>query len=132
MSLRLASEDGLAAYLSAASKPAVLYVQAGHRITDLQLPACIVHAESSVPVIEGSLATTRKVTFTCSIMTPLEVASTVTAHRSAFDWLNTQLAAVTTIAGATLMGGYLGEESTGSNDKLMEDSVKFTAFVVPS
>jgi hypothetical protein len=85
-----------------------------------------------VPVIEGSLATTRKVTFTCTIMTPLEVASTVTAHRTNFDWLNTQLAAVTTIAGATLMGGYLGEESTGSNDKLMEDSVKFTAFVVPS
>jgi hypothetical protein len=132
MSLRLASEDGLAAYLSAASKPAGLYVQAGHRITDLQLPAAVVHAESSVPVIEGSLATTRKVTFTCTIMTPLEVASTVTAHRTNFDWLNTQLAAVTTIAGATLMGGYLGEESTGSNDKLMEDSVKFTAFVVPS
>ena len=132
MSLRLASEDGRAAYLSAASKPAGLYVQAGHRITDLQLPAAVVHAESSVPVIEGSLATTRKVTFTCTIMTPLEVASTVTAHRTNFDWLNTQLAAVTTIAGATLMGGYLGEESTGSNDKLMEDSVKFTAFVVPS
>jgi len=132
MSLRLAAEDGLAAYLSTASKPAGLYVQAGHRITDLQLPAAVVHAESSVPVVEGSLATTRKVTFTCSIMTPLEVASTVTAHRTNFDWLNTQLAAVTTIAGATLMGGYLGEESTGSNDKVMEDSVKFTAFVVPS
>jgi hypothetical protein len=132
MSLRLAAEDGLAAYLSTASKPAGLYVQAGHRITDLQLPAAVVHAESSVPVIEGSLATTRKVTFTCTIMTPLEVASTVTAHRTNFDWLNTQLAAVTTIAGATLMGGYLGEESTGSNDKVMEDSVKFTAFVVPS
>jgi len=39
---------------------------------------------------------------------------------------------VTSIAGATLMGGYLGEESTGSNDKVMEDSVKFTAFVQPS
>jgi hypothetical protein len=65
-------------------------------------------------------------------MTPLEVASTVTAHRTNFDWLNTKLAAVTTIAGATLMGGYLGEESTGSNDKVMEDSVKFTAFVTPS
>ncbi|NBT36250.1 MAG: hypothetical protein EBT03_12085 [Betaproteobacteria bacterium] len=76
MSLRLAAEDGLAAYLTTASKPAGLYVQAGHRIADLQLPACIVHAESSVPVVEGSLATTRKVTFTCSIMTPLEVAST--------------------------------------------------------
>jgi len=132
MSLRLAAEDGLAAYLSTASKPAGLYVQAGHRIAELQIPACIVHAESSVPVVEGSLATTRKVTFTCSIMTPLEVASTVTAHRTNFDWLNTKLAAVTTIAGATLMGGYLGEESTGSNNKVMEDSVKFTAFVTPS
>jgi hypothetical protein len=132
MSLRLTSEDGLAAYLTAASKPAGLYVQAGHRIADLQLPACIVHAESSVPVVEGSLATTRKVTFTCSILTPLEVASTVTAHRTNFDWLNTKLTAVNTIAGATLMGGYLGEESTGSNDKVMEDSVKFTAFVQPS
>jgi hypothetical protein len=30
------------------------------------------------------------------------------------------------------MGGYLGEESTGSNDKVMEDMVKFTAFVTPS
>ena len=116
MSLRLTSEDGLAAYLSAASKPAGLYVQAGHRIADLQLPACIVHAESSAPVVEGSLATTRKVTFACSILTPIEVASTVTAHRTNFDWLNTKLTAVTTIAGATLMGGYLGEESTGSND----------------
>jgi len=132
MSLRLAAEDGLAAYLYSASKPAGLYVQAGHRIADLQLPACIVHAESSVPVVEGSLATTRKVTFTCSIMTPLEVASTVTAHRTNFDWLNTKLAAVTNITGATLMGGYLGEESTGSNDKVMEDSVKYTAFVTPS
>jgi hypothetical protein len=132
MSLRLAAEDGLAAYLNGASKPSGLYVQAGHRIADLQLPACIVHAESSVPVVEGSLATTRKVTFTCSIMTPLEVASTVTAHRTNFDWLNTKLTAVTTIAGATFMGGYLGEESTGSNDKVMEDSVKFTAFVTPS
>jgi len=132
MSLRLAAEDGLAAYLSTASKPAGLYVQAGHRIADLQLPACIVHAESSVPVVEGSLATTRKVTFTCSIMTPLEVASTVTVHRSNFDWLNTKLTAVTSITGATLMGGYLGEESTGSNDKVMEDSVKFTAFLTPS
>jgi hypothetical protein len=132
MSLRLAAEDGLAAYLSTASKPAGLYVQAGHRIAELQLPACIVHAESSVPVVEGSLATTRKVTFTCSIMTPLEVASTVTAHRTNFDWLNTKLTAVTSIAGATLMGGYLGEESTGSNDKVMEDSVKYTAFITPS
>ena len=132
MSLRLAAEDGLAAYLSTANKPAGLYVQAGHRIAELQLPACIVHAESSVPVVEGSLATTRKVTFTCSIMTPMEVASTVTAHRTNFDWLNTKLAAVNSISGATLMGGYLGEESTGSNDKVMEDSVKFTAFVTPS
>ena len=132
MSLRLAAEDGLAAYLSTASKPAGLYVQAGHRIAELQLPACIVHAESSVPVVEGSLATTRKVTFTCSIMTPMEVASTVTAHRNNFDWLNTKLTAVTSITGATLMGGYLGEESTGSNDKVMEDSVKYTAFVTPS
>ena len=132
MSLRLTSEDGLAAYLNAASKPAGLYVQAGHRIADLQLPACIVHAESSVPVVVGSLATTRKVTFACSILTPLEVASTVTAHRTNFDWLNTKLTAVTTITGATLMGGYLGEESTGSNDKVMEDTVKFTAFVQPS
>ena len=132
MSLRLAAEDGLAAYLSTASKPAGLYVQAGHRIAELQLPACIVHAESSVPVVEGSLAITRKVTFTCSIMTPMEVASTVTAHRTNFDWLNTKLAAVTNISGATLMGGYLGEESTGSSDKVMEDSVKFTAFVTPS
>ena len=132
MSLRLAAEDGLAVYLTTASKPAGLYVQAGHRIADLQLPACIVHAESSVPVVEGSLATTRKVTFTCTIMTPLEVPSTVTVHRSNFDWLNTKLTAVTSITGATLMGGYLGEESTGSNDKVMEDSVKFTAFVTPS
>lgn len=132
MSLRLTSEDGLAAYLNAASKPAGLYVQAGHRIADLQLPACIVHAESSAPVVEGSLATTRKVTFACSILTPIEVASTVTAHRTNFDWLNTKLAAVTNISGATLMGGYLGEESTGSNDKVMEDTVKFTAFVQPS
>jgi hypothetical protein len=62
----------------------------------------------------------------------MEVASTVTAHRSNFDWLNTKLAAVTNISGATLMGGYLGEESTGSSDKVMEDSVKFTAFVTPS
>jgi hypothetical protein len=65
-------------------------------------------------------------------MTPMEVASTVTAHRTNFEWLNTKLTAVTSITGATLMGGYLGEESTGSSDKVMEDSVKFTAFVTPS
>jgi hypothetical protein len=62
----------------------------------------------------------------------MEVASTVTAHRTNFDWLNTKLAAVTNISGATLMGGSRGEESTGSSDKVMEDSVKFTAFVTPS
>lgn len=133
MSLRLTAEDGLAAYLvTAAGKPAGLTVQAGHRILDLALPGCIVHAESSEPVVPGSLALPRKVTFTCSIMTPLEVASTVTAHRTAFAWLNTSLTNVTTIAGATLMGGFLGEESTGNNDKVMEDAVKFTAFVQPS
>lgn len=133
MSLRLTAEDGLAAYLTTAvSKPANLTVQAGHRILDLTLPGCVVHAESSEPVVEGSLLTPRKVTFLCSIMTPIEVANTVTAHRTAFAWLNTSLTNVTTIAGATLMGGFLGEETTGNNDKVMEDAVKFTAFIQPS
>lgn len=132
MSLRLKTEDAFATYLSAATaKPSGYVVQAGHRIADLQLPAVVVHAEQSEPVVEGSTAPERKVTLNCSIMTPLETATAVTAHRSAFEWLNTALAATTALSAVTFMGGYLGAEQTGSNDKVQQDGVTFTAFVRP-
>jgi hypothetical protein len=132
MSLRLKTEDAFATYLTTATgKPAAFVVQAGHRIADLQLPGVIVHAEQSEPVVEGSTSGERKVTLNCSIMTPIETTSVVTAHRAAFDWLNTALAATTVLSTVTFMGGYLGAEQTGTNDKVMEDGVNFTAFVRP-
>lgn len=132
MSLRLKTEDAFAAYLSGATgKPAAYVVQAGHRIADLQLPAVVVHAEQSEPVVEGSTAAERKVTLNCSIMTPIETATAVTAHRSAFEWLNSSLAATTALSTVTFMGGYLGAEQTGTNDKVQQDGVTFTAFVRP-
>lgn len=130
MSLRLRTEDAVAAYLSATTaKPSGYVVQAGHRISDLQLPAVVVHAEQSEPVVEGSTAVERKVTLACSVMTPLETATAVTSHRSAFEWLNTALAATTALSAVTFMGGYLGAEQTGTNDKVMQDGLTFTAFV---
>lgn len=132
MSLRLRTEDAVAAYLSATTaKPSGYVVQAGHRIADLQLPAVVVHAEQSEPVVEGSAATERKVTLNCSVMTPLETATAVTVHRSAFEWLNTALAATTALSAVTFMGGYLGAEQTGTNDKVQQDGVTYTAFVRP-
>ena len=106
-------------------------VQAGHRIADLQLPAVVVHAEQSEPVVEGSTATERKVTLNCSVMTPIETATAVTSHRSAFEWLNTALAATTALSVVTFMGGYPGAEQTGTNDRVMQDGITYTAFVRP-
>ena len=132
MSLRLKTEDAMAAYLNGKSgKPAGYVVQAGHRIANLQLPAVVVHAEQSEPVVEGSTATERKVTLNCSIMTPLETATAVTAHRAAFLWLNDALAALTSLSTVTFMGGFPGAEQTGTNDKVQQDGVTYTAFVRP-
>lgn len=132
MSLRLKTEDAFATYLSAATgKPSGYVVQAGHRIEDLQLPAVVVHAEQSEPVVEGSTAAERKVTLNCSIMTPIETATAVSSHRAAFDWLNTALAATTALSSVTFMGGYLGAEQTGTNEKVMQDGVTYTAFIRP-
>ena len=132
MSLRLKTEDAMAAYLNGKSgKPAGYVVQAGHRIANLQLPAVVVHAEQSEPVVEGSTATERKVTLNCTVMTPLETATAVTAHRSAFEWLNTALSAITSLSAVTFMGGYPGAEQTGTNDKVQQDGVTYTAFVRP-
>jgi len=132
VSLRLKTEDAFATYLTAATgKPAAYVVQAGHRISDLQLPAVVVHAEQSEPVVEGSTATERKVTLNCSIMTPLETATAVTTHRAAFLWLNDSLTAVTSLSVVTFMGGYTGTEQTGTNDKVQQDGVTYTAFVRP-
>lgn len=132
MSLRLKTEDAFATYLSAATgKPAAYIVQAGHRIADLQLPAMVVHAEQSEPVTEGSPAGDRKVTLNCSVMTPVETATAVTAHRSAFQWLNASLAATTALSAVTFYGGYLGAEQTGTNERVMQDGVTYTAFVRP-
>ena len=132
MSLRLKTEDAFATYLSAATaKPSGYVVQAGHRIADLQLPAVVVHAEQSEPVVDGSTAPERKVTLNCSIMTPLETATAVTTHRAAFLWLNDAMTAVTSLSTVTFMGGFLGAEQTGTNDKVQQDGVTYTAFVRP-
>ena len=132
MSLRLKTEDAFATYLTASTaKPSAYVVQAGHRIDDLQLPAVVVHAEQSEPVVEGSTSGERKVTLNFSVMTPIETASVATTHRSAFDWLNTALAATTVLSAVTFMGGYPGAEQTGTNEKVMQDGVAYTAFVRP-
>lgn len=132
MSLRLKTEDAMAAYLNGKSgKPASYVVQAGHRIADLQLPAVVVHAEQSEPVVEGSAAAERKVTVNCSVMTPLETATAVTAHRSAFDWLNTALAELSQLATVTFLGGHPGAEQTATSERVMQDGVTYTAFVRP-
>ena len=132
MSLRLKTEDAFTTYLTAATgKPAAYVVQAGHRIADLQLPAVVVHAEQSEPVAEGSPAPERKVALNFSIMTPLETASVATTHRNAFEWLNTALGATTVLSTVTFLGGYFGAEQTGTNEKVMQDGVAYTAFVRP-
>ena len=59
------------------------------------------------------------------------VTRMATTHRSAFDWLNTALAATTVLSSVTFMGGYPGAEQTGTNEKVMQDGVTFTAFVRP-
>ena len=130
MSLRLQTEDAFASYLaSSATKPSGYVIQAGHRIAELQLPAVVVHAEQSDPVVEGSPSVERKVSLTFSVMSPLETSSVVTSHRSAFAWLNDRLAGTTTLSGVTFMGGYPGQESTANNDKVMADTLSYTAFV---
>lgn len=132
MSLRLKTEDAFATYLTAATgKPAGYVVQAGHRIADLQLPAVVVHAEQSEPVVEGSLASERKVTMNFSVMTSLETTSAVTSHRLAFAWLNESVSAATALSVVTLMGLYPGAEQTGNNDRVMQDGVTYTVFVRP-
>jgi type IV secretory pathway TraG/TraD family ATPase VirD4 len=132
MSLRLKTEDAFTTYLTASTaKPSGYVVQAGHRIADLELPAVVVHAEQSEPVVEGSVSGERKVTLNFSIMTPMETSSVATTHRSAFDWLNTALAATTVLSAVTFMGGYPGAEQTGTNDKVMQDGLTYTAFVRP-
>lgn len=132
MSLRLKTEDAFATYLSAATgKPSGYVVQAGHRIADLQLPAVVVHAEQSEPVVEGSLASERKVTMNFSVMTSLETNSAVTSHRLAFAWLNESVSAATALSVVTLMGLYPGAEQTGNNDRVMQDGVTYTVFVRP-
>lgn len=132
MSLRLKTEDAFTNYLSAATaKPEGYVVQAGHRIAELKLPAVVVHAEQSEPVVEGSTATERKVTLNCSVMTPVETATAVTTHRAAFSWLNAALTAVTSLSDVTFMGGFLGAEQTGTNDKVQQDGVTYTTFVRP-
>jgi hypothetical protein len=132
VSLRLKTEDALTARLTAAEgKPAAYVVQAGHRIANLALPAVVVHAETSEPVVEGSERPERKVTVNCTVMTPVETATAVTTHRGAFEWLNGALAATTALTTVTFMGAHLGAEQTGTNEKVAEDGVQYVVFVAP-
>jgi len=139
MSLRLSFEAKLADYLTTVSpsKPSTLQVQAAHKITDLEMPALVVHAESAEPVEEGLQGTTRKITVQATVMTPIQETATVASHTAAFLWAEARLkdraAMISGItAGVTLLGSHIQAERTETNERAMADSVTAVFFVNPA
>lgn len=139
MSLRLAFEDKLASYLSTVSpsKPSGLNIQPGHKITELELPALVIHANNSEVIQEGLQGNTRKITVQATVMTPVDDAQTVVSHTASFLWAEARLkdraaimAGVT--AGVSVLGGYIQSEQTETNERAMADSITAIFFVDPS
>jgi len=139
MSLRLDFENALTSYLTAVSpsKPDGLNIQAGHRIDDLQVPALIIHAESSEPIEQGLQGTTRKVSVEATVLTPVQESGTVASHNAFFKWTEARLrdksAMVTAItSGMTLLGSHITGEKSSGNDQAMGDTVTAVFYIDPS
>lgn len=139
MSLRLFFEDKLTSYLTTVSpsKPAGLNVQAAHKISDLELPALVIHAEAAEAIEEGLQGNTRKITVQVTVMTPVQETATVASHNAFFLWAEARLkdraAMISGItAGVTILGSHLAGERTESNDKAMADSITAVFYVDPA
>lgn len=139
MSLRLTFEDKLTAYLTAVSpaKPAGLNIQAAHKVSELETPALVVHAESAEAIEEGLQGNTRKITVQATVMTPVQDTATVASHSANFLWAEARLkdrsALISGItAGVTILGSHISGERTESNDRAMADSVTAVFYVDPA
>jgi hypothetical protein len=139
MSLRLSFEDKLASYLTTVSpsKPAGLNIQAGHKISELDLPALVIHAESAESIEDGLQGNTRKINVQATVMTPVDDAQTVVSHTASFLWAEARLkdrasimAGVT--AGVSVLGSYIQAERTETNERAMADSITAIFFVDPA
>lgn len=139
MSLRLSFESKLADYLTAVSpsKPFALQVQAAHKITELEMPALVIHAESAETMEEGIQTNTRKITVQASVMTPIQETATVASHTAAFLWAEARLkdraAMISGItAGVTILGSHIQAERTETNERAMADSLTAVFYVDPA
>ena len=139
MSLRLTFEDKLTSYLTTVSpsRPSGLNVQAAHKISDLEMPALVIHAESAEAIEEGIQGNTRKITVQATVMTPVQDTATVASHTANFLWAEARLkdrsALISGItAGVTILGSHIGTEWTESNERAMADSVTAIFYVDPA
>jgi hypothetical protein len=139
MSLRLSFENKLASYLTTVSpsKPAGLNIQAGHKISELDLPALVIHAESAESIEDGLQGNTRKITVQATVMTPVDDAQTVVSHTASFLWAEARLKDRASIisgvtAGVSVLGSYIQAERTETNERAMADSITAIFFVDPA
>ena len=139
MSLRLSFEDKLASYLTTVSpsKPTGLNIQPGHKISELDLPALVIHAESAESIEDGLQGNTRKITVQATVMTPVDDAQTVVSHTASFLWAEARLKDRTSImagvtAGVSVLGSYIQAERTETNERAMADSITAIFFVDPA
>lgn len=139
MSLRLSFENKLASYLTAVSpsKPTGLNIQAGHKISELDLPALVIHAESAESIEDGLQGNTRKITVQATVMTPVDDAQTVVSHTASFLWAEARLKDRASIisgvtVGVSVLGSYIQAERTETNERAMADSITAIFFVDPS
>jgi hypothetical protein len=139
MSLRLSFENKLASYLTTVSpsKPAGLNIQAGHKISELDLPALVIHAESAESIEDGLQGNTRKITVQATVMTPVDDAQTVVSHTASFLWAEARLKDRASIisgvtAGVSVLGSYIQAERTETNERAMADSITAVFFVDPA
>lgn len=139
MSLRLDFENALTSYLTTVSpsKPTGLNIQAGHRIDDLQVPALIIHAESSEPIEQGLQGTTRKIQIEATVLTPVQETGTVASHNAFFKWTEARLRDKSAMAssitvGMSLIGSHITGEKSSGNDQAMGDTVTAVFYVDPA
>jgi hypothetical protein len=139
MSLRLSFESKLASYLTTVSpsKPTGLNIQAGHKISELDLPALVIHAESAESIEDGLQGNTRKITVQATVMTPVDDAQTVVSHTASFLWAEARLKDRASIisgvtAGVSVLGSYIQAERTETNERAMADSITAIFFVDPA
>ena len=139
MSLRLSFESKLASYLTTVSpsKPTGLNIQAGHKISELDLPALVIHAESAESIEDGLQGNTRKIIVQATVMTPVDDAQTVVSHTASFLWAEARLKDRASIisgvtVGVSVLGSYIQAERTETNERAMADSITAIFFVDPA